>query len=88
MNVFSNFYLMRDICGRNRNISNLGCATAGLWHILQFRIQDGQYIHPRIFDIARGQGKLLHGMVEYKKGTENNRVAIILSYFGNRHISS
>jgi len=42
MNVFSNFYLMRDICGLNCKLNNNDCALAELWDVLKLRIQLNQ----------------------------------------------
>src|SRR3990172_7483762 len=49
MEVFSNFYLMRDICGLNCNLDNQSCAEAGRWDVLKLRIQPGQRIDLVIF---------------------------------------
>jgi len=58
MDVFGNFYLMSDICQRNCDLDNLGCASAGLWDILKLRIQPRQEIDEWIFASCAIRGNI------------------------------
>jgi len=58
MDVFSNFYLMRDICGLNCNLNNNECSKAGLWDVLKLRIQPGQQVDSNIIILCAIKGTL------------------------------
>jgi len=59
MDVFGNFYLMRDICGINYEFDNLSSAEDGLWHVLQLSIQPEQQVDSGIFDICARDGNII-----------------------------
>ena len=59
MDVFSNFYLMRDICGLNCKCDNLSCSKAELWDVLQLRIQSGQLVKSELFSSCAEKGNIV-----------------------------
>jgi len=58
MQVFSNIYLLRDICGLNCELDNVACSKDGLWDVLKLRIQPGQEVSEEIFDICVQQDNI------------------------------
>src|SRR3990172_9901692 len=57
MDVFSNFYLMQDICGLNCELDNLTCAKKELWYVLKLRIHPEQEIDVEIFYFTVKKGE-------------------------------
>ena len=49
---------MMDICGINYKLNNVACAEAGVWNILKMRIQPGQAVNPKIFDVCAIVGNI------------------------------
>src|SRR3972149_9366090 len=69
MNVFSNFYLMRDICGLNCKLNNNACARAELWDVLKLRIQPDQCINWLVFSKCAETGN-----IKFMEWVTENRV--------------
>ena len=68
MQVFSNHYLMRDICGINCNFSNEKCAMEELWYVLKLRIQPDQSVPHWVF-VACAH----HGNIQFAEWLTANR---------------
>src|SRR3990170_4830609 len=58
MDVFNNYYLMRDICGLNCELDNVACSKAELWDVLKLRIQPGQQVNSEVFTVCAKKGNI------------------------------